>query len=431
MSKYLGFYILVISIMSCVSPASTFTKIPPGIWRGTLLLDRVPVQTYGDDRDIVKKFDTESELPFNFEVIYEDEINFYIVIHNGKERIEVRDIQYGTDRSTAKDTIIIDFPIYDTQIRAIYEDGVMEGDWIVNYRDGYSIPFKAIHGVSDRFTSISKNKPAMVAGKWASTFEIGTADEYPALGVFTQQSDTLWGTFLTETGDYRYLEGKVIDQKFYLSTFDGAHAFMFLGKILADGTITGTFRSGSQYTTSWEARRTDKSNLKSMDELTKPNSSSALTLQLPDLEGNLVDINDIKYAGKPKIIQIMGTWCPNCMDESLFLAEYMKANPDRDVLVFTVGFERYEDKEKSISVLNKFKNRMNITHPILYGGYYDKNVASSVFPQLSEIISYPTTIFLDRNNKVYKVHTGFNGPATTEYEAFKKTFNEIVNQISK
>ena len=144
MGKYLFFGFMTI-LAGCVEPNTTFEKIPPGIWRGVLLLDRQPVQKYGDDRDIVKKFETDSELPFNFEVVYDNDTLFHIVIHNADERIKVTDIKFGRDKATAKDTVVIDFPVYDTQIRAIYEDGVMEGDWIVNYKENYSI--KVILGV--------------------------------------------------------------------------------------------------------------------------------------------------------------------------------------------------------------------------------------------------------------------------------------------
>jgi len=36
------------------------------------------------------------------------------------------------------------------------------------------------------------------------------------------------GTFLTPVGDYRYLEGNIMNDKLYLSTFDGNHAFLFI-----------------------------------------------------------------------------------------------------------------------------------------------------------------------------------------------------------
>jgi hypothetical protein len=49
---------------------------------------------------------------------------------------------------------------------------------------------------------------------------------------------------------------------------------------------------------------------------------------------------------------------------------------------------------------------------------------------LNHIISYPTTIFLDQDKKVRKIHTGFNGPATGyKYEEFKNEFEEFIDEL--
>lgn len=422
--KLFLFILGVICLNSCVAPNQTFHSIPPGIWRGVLLLDRTPVMKYGDDRDIVKKFDTESELPFNFEVIYDTDSTFHIVIHNDTERIKVTDISFGRDKSTAKDTVIIKFPIYDTYIRAIYEDGVMEGDWIVNYKDNYRIPFKAVHGVADRFENLG-TKEDKLTGKWESTFEIGTPDEYKAIADFQQKDDRVSGTFLTETGDYRFLEGKLIKNKFYLSAFDGAHAFLFLGKIMDDGSISGTFRSGSQYTTNWEAKRNESFQLANAYELTKTVYDN-MDFTFLNTEGKRVSISDPKYDDKFKIIQIMGTWCPNCMDETVFLKEYFNENPDTSVSIISIGFERYKDTTKCLTALKRFKDKMSIQHEVLYGGYYDKKSAAMQIPQLDKIMSYPTLIFVDKSNKIQKVHTGFTGPATKSFQEYKEGFKSTL-----
>lgn len=51
---------------------------------------------------------------------------------------------------------------------------------------------------------------------------------------------------MTETGDYRYLEGVVNGNQLQLSTFDGAHAFLFTGTV-TDSTINGHFYSGNHW----------------------------------------------------------------------------------------------------------------------------------------------------------------------------------------
>lgn len=424
------FFVILISIMilhGCIEPNQTFKMIPPGIWQGVLLLDRQPVIKYGDDRDVVKKFDTDAELPFNFEVVYDNDSIFHLVIHNAEERIVVRDIAFGRDKATAKDTVIIDFPIYDTKIQAIYEDGVMEGDWIVNYKDNYRIPFKAVHGHADRFREIS-TQPAQIGGKWECTFEIGTKDEYKAVGIFKQEKEIVTGTFLTETGDYRYLEGKMVDKKLYLSAFDGAHAFLFLGKLMDDGSLAGTFRSGSKYTTNWTAKPNEKAKLASAYDLTKSNGQ-ALNFSFPNESGKIVSIDDKAYNGKFKIIQIMGTWCPNCMDETVFLRDFFKANPDPEMAMISIGFERYKEEAKSLAALSRFKSRMDIKHEVLYGGYYDKKEALKSIPQLDTIMSYPTLLLVGKNNKIIKIHSGFSGPATPDYQNFVQEFKQLLTEV--
>ena len=101
-------------------------------------------------------------------------------------------------------------------------------------------------------------------------------------------------------------------------------------------------------------------------DLTKSVSDRPIAFSFLNTEGNTVSIGDQKYNNKIKIIQIMGTWCPNCMDETVFLQEYFMKNPSEDVAVITIGFERYKDQSKSMAALKKFKDKMKISHEVLY-----------------------------------------------------------------
>ncbi|MDX1665959.1 MAG: hypothetical protein R3350_01965 [Saprospiraceae bacterium] len=62
-------------------------------------------------------------------------------------------------------------------------------------------------------------------------------------------------------------------------------------------------------------------------------------------------------------------------------------------------------------------------------GASDKEEASENLPMLNAIISYPTLIFIDRDGRVRKIHTGFAGPATDQYQEFKENFESTVNQL--
>ena len=62
----------------------------------------------------------------------------------------------------------------------------------------------------------------------------------------------------------------------------------------------------------------------------------------------------------------------------------------------------------------------------------NKGEAQKKLPMLNNILSYPTTIFIDKKGKVRKIHTGFNGPATGEkYTEFKKEFETFVDELLK
>lgn len=427
--KYLLYASACLLVLGCVSPQDTaFTKLPPGVWRGVLLLDNEPVIATLEDEEVSMKVDRQGELPFTFEVIYTDEQTFYIEVINGDERIRVDDITYGTDRATAKDTIIINFPIYDTYIKAIYEEDVMEGYWYVNYKDRYSIPFKAYFGKNHRFFTTKPEPAADLSGRWAATFEVGTKDQYPAVGELVQDGNQLSGTFLTETGDYRYLDGTVHGNKVYLSTFDGSHAFLFLGKILEDGSLTGVFRSGSQYVTDWVAVRDSTAALADPLTLTSAMTREPIDFSFVNADGDLVSLTDDAYEGKIKIIDIMGTWCPNCKDASDYLKNYMKTAPP-DVAVIALAFERYADPATSLEVIKRYKEAAGIPWEVLLAGSYRKSEASETLPQLSKILSYPTLVVLDKDNIIRYIHTGFNGPATSQYDEFDRTFRSLVSSL--
>ena len=74
----------------------------------------------------------------------------------------------------------------------------------------------------------------------------------------------------------------------------------------------------------------------------------------------------------------------------------------------------------------RYKEKLNLPYDMLVAGYYDKKEAVGSLPMLNHILSYPTMIFIDKNDQVKKIHTGFAGPATSEYENFKKDFNQTV-----
>jgi len=419
-------------MQGCVEAINNHQKLPPGIYRAVLNLNDPNLESAAEEISTKLNIVDPGQLPFNFEVVYEEGSNedFHIVLHNADERLVVDDISYGKDRATNRDTVLIKFPIYDTYIRAIYNENVLEGQWVVNYRENYKIPFVAYHGKDHRFTDLNKENQFDISGRWKCIFTESDGAEYAAVGNFVQDGNRITGTFKTETGDYRFLEGDIIDNKFYLSVFDGSHAFLFEGKILDDDSIIGSFTSGTHYRATWSGVRDDEFELTDPYQLTSlQGDSDVIDISFPDLNKRMVSLSDAKYNDKIKIVKIMGTWCPNCMDATNFLLEYLKSNKPEDIAVIALAFERYRDKDKAYAAIKRYKERKSIPFDILYGGYFEKEESTQKLPFLDEIISYPTLLFIDKHNRLRKVHTGFSGPATDKYEEFKSGFDNIIAEL--
>lgn len=435
------FFLFAVSFVlyeSCITADQTFSALPPGRWRAVLKLESQYVSPNPKGRPLPDKVNVKfedvvpGELPFNFDVVYENDTTFRIEIINGEERLVVpaEDIAFGRSKSRARDTIRIDFPLYGSYIRANYAGNVIEGEWVVTTRQNYSIPFVAHHGKNYRFSTVKKEPIADLSGKWEATFGLDEDKPYPAIGEFKQTGNLLLGTFLTETGDYRFLEGLVLENKFWLSCFDGSHAFLFEGKIQDDGTLSGAFYSGKHYRTTWEAKRNDDARLTPADSLTflKP-GFDRFTFSFKNPEGKLISPDDPSYNGKVKIIQIMGTWCPNCRDETMFLVDYLNNKKTPELAVIALAFEKYSDESKAMDALRKYKARLNIPYEIALAGYADKEEASKALPMLNQVLAYPTMIILDKKNRVRRIHTGFSGPATSEFEDFKSEFEAFISTL--
>ncbi len=439
MIRWIPALLLALLIAACTFVQPRYAALPPGPYRGVLELEYNPIVPNPKGAPIPEKTDlefeevTEGQLPFNFTVVYETDTTFRLEIHNGEEviRVPARDIQWGRDQQAGRDTVRIDFPVYDTYISAYYEENVIEGVWVSPFRGEYRIPFKAYFGKDHRFTPLRKEPVTDVSGKWAVNFQDKDAP-YPGIAEFRQNGNALTGTFRTETGDYRYLEGTVQGNKLYLSVFDGSHAFLFEALVREDGSLSGTFRSGRHYITNWVATRDDTVELASPDALTTLTTDAPLDFTFADENGDSLSLSDDRFAGKPKLVSIFGTWCPNCRDEAEFLRDYLKNNDTDDLEVIGIAFENYgADDDRSRAALKRYRDNLDVPWPLLLAGSTDKAEAGAALPMLNRVISYPTLLFVNRDNEVVRIHTGFNGPATSKFEEFKVSFDKTVREILK
>ncbi|MGI9552509.1 MAG: peroxiredoxin family protein [Aurantibacter sp.] len=363
-------------------------------------------------------------LPFNFRLSRSEEGNYTMEIYNAEETITVDEIRI------TRDSIIMRPPVFQGYMAGKFSANRIEGQFIKEDLDRI-VPFTAIHGVKKRFRQSSASIEN-VSGIWETEFSQGTEDSYMAKGIFRQSGDKVNGTFRTTTGDYRYLEGVVTADSLKVSAFDGAHAFLFTGKV-TDSTLVGTFYSGNHFKEPFVARRNEAFELPDADSLTfLKEGYDRLTFSFPDADGNMISLQDERFKDKVTLVQIMGTWCPNCLDETKFYVDYLRNNPGKDIEVVALAFEYAKTKEGAFESISRLKERIKVDYPVLLAqfGTSDKKRAQEKLPMLNHVLSYPTTIYVDKKGVVRKIHTGFNGPATGDkHQEFKEEFNEFVQSL--
>lgn len=400
--------VLLFIIMAVCSACKDSEPVEPslGIWRAELAIMDGQV------------------LPFNFKLHRTESGAYEMEVYNAEEVILVDEIQIDND------SIIIRTPVFEGYLAGIFTADKMKGEFIKESLDRI-VPFEATFDQQTRFDArgaVDEN----VTGIWETNFNPGTGDEYIAKGIFKQNGDAVTGTFETTTGDYRFLDGIVDGDSLKVSAFDGAHAFLFAAKV-SDSTLDGAFYSGNHSKETFIAKRNESYNLPSTDSLTYiKDGYEKLAFEFPDANGKMVSLTDQQFQGKVVLVQIMGSWCPNCLDETKYYTQYLRENQNKDLEIIALAFEYAKTEEKAFKSIKRFTDRIGVEYPVLLAQYgtSDKEEAQKKLPMLNHVLSYPTTIYMDKSGKVRKIHTGFNGPATGEkYELFKKEFDVFVKTL--
>ena len=405
--------IFLLCLIVAVNP--TFSQgikaLQPGHWRAEIAMN---------DRLFI---------PF-FLDISKNKNQILLEVVNADERIILRDI------SVKNDSVYAHFPEMDAQIvfQVSEKGNELRGYWI-NFarKEPIKIPLNAYISTENieriSFSAAgNSNANQNLTGKWDVTFN-PKAKPRKAIGSFEVKNTKVTGTFLTETGDYRFLEGNMNGNEFALSSFNGSWAFYFTGTISGD-SIQGKYYSGVSFSTDWIASKNEQAKLREHEELTYVINDAAFNFkELEELNGKPFSFPGKKYKDKVVIFQIMGTWCPNCIDEINYFktlyANYNKQGLEIVALAYEVG----EDKKAQIKKLKAFKKRTGIPYKVVLAGTSKTEVAARHFPMVNGVMSFPTTIFVDKKGKIQKIFTGFSGPATGN--AYKEIKDEIQYEVEE
>ncbi len=407
MTKFFWTALCFALIMACQPAAETEEKeITPaeGKWRAAISLN-----------DSV-------DMPFTFSLQSGDDSNFTFTIFNGEERVEALANWQG-------DSLKVFMPVFANYLLLTAAKEEMKGYYINPDADNYRLPFVAHYGDSLRFESGEKNC-CDINEKWRVRFSPNSADSSDGIAYFEQDGNKISGTIMTETGDYRYLEGVLSGNTLRLSTFDGAHLFYFESDIVDGQEMRGRFYSGRSFMEEWVAWRDSDFELADPDTLTYLNEGfETVDFRFPNLIGDTIALSDSRFEGKPVIIQVMGSWCPNCMDESRYLREIYSSYHHEGLEIVGLTFERARDKTTAKKRALKMVDDLKLPYPVLMAGYTRQDRAADKLPMLNHIMSYPTTIYLNKEHQVVKIHTGFSGPGTPVYEDYTASNKIFIEKL--
>ncbi|MFZ4589636.1 MAG: peroxiredoxin family protein [Ignavibacteria bacterium] len=403
--------ILLLVLLSAITFTSCGKKqmeVSKGVWRGTIQLNDNP---------------SESLMPFLFTWNKGKDGKDEITIINADEKIPVNEITYSGD------SVFIKLPVFKDEIKAkiVSKDSIAGLYYHVGSRSKYTMPFYAIAGKEIRFGGEIVPPSINISGRWETTVAPGDSAEYKIVGEFKQTGNKLTGTFLTTAGDHRYLDGIVTGSKMKLSSVDGNHTILITADITKDGMLeNGLLIGGPKWREKWIAVKNENFKLPEPETITKiKEGTGVIDFTFADMTGKRISLSDEKYKGKPVVVQLMGSWCPNCMDETRFFNElFPKYNP-KGLQIIGLSFET-NNFEESKDRIERFVKQLNAKYDFLYAGEVGKNI-NETLPFIEKLNGYPTTLYLNKEHKIVTVYTGFSGPGTGEH--YTKTKEEIIKTI--
>ena len=373
--------------------------LTPGNWRAVLLTEHAV------------------EIPFNFDLVLSPDTLIYII--TGADRYKVTDIHM------VGDSMFINLPLFSAKFALLLENGTLKGQF---FRSSYTMPVTMTPGEAHRFKVVTGDA-SVAAGRWLISLNTPNGMR-EIIGEFEENGGMVTGSFLTPTGDYRFFEGTV-DQnnKLMLSSFDGSFVRLFTADISGDQLDKVKMYSGNNLLEEGVGVKRPDVVLPDAYSITGLKKGyKTLGFSFPNLNGDLVSIKDERFKNKVVVVQISGSWCPNCLDESRFLMEmYHKYAPQIDMVC--LAFERSTDFEEAKQEVMKLAKTAGITYDVLITAHNTSQVLTAL-PELDNFRAFPTTIITDKRGVVRQIHSGFSGPGTgIHYRNYVREFEEFIGEL--
>lgn len=358
------------------------------------------------------------EIPFRFE-ISGDGASVRGWFFNGDEKVA------STGGKFENGSLVLNFDHYATSLEAAFVNGRLAGAY---HRATGFYPFYA-----RRFepSPVFPNEVPAIDGVWQIGGVKSNKGEAAWRLIVRQSGAEVTAAILRVDGDTGALAGTFRDGKFVVSHFSGARPLVLELTPTRDGGLE-ILRNRTEKLV---AVREKEAKLKDVPEPTDPSRHSSVKdptepfkFSFPDVNGRVLSNTDERFRGKVVIVSISGSWCPNCHDEAPFLAELYRKYQSKGLEIVALSFEEDAQKEKGYPRLAAFNKRYGVTYPVALAGE-QADVAEKV-PQIHNLNSFPTTIFLGRDGLVRGVHAGFAGAASGAFhDSAKEEITATVERL--
>jgi thiol-disulfide isomerase/thioredoxin len=260
--------------------------------------------------------------------------------------------------------------------------------------------------------------PPRISGEWIIPHASEKGEQAWRL-IVKQNGATVNAAILRVDGDTGTLNGGFADGAFRLSHFAGERPALLEIRPTPDGQLKLSLTDGDGHADLTAVRPAqalakgiapaDPTHFTGVKDPAAP-----FQFAFPDLAGRRVANTDARFRGKVVVVDVMGSWCPNCHDEAPFL-QAMYAKHHREGLeVVALDFEQ-PDQLADPQRLKAFVARYGVTYTVLLAGQ-PKEVHDKL-PQAQNLSAWPTTFFLRRDGRVDQVHVGFTSPGSGPRDA--------------
>ena len=352
------------------------------------------------------------EVPFRFDIVA-DAPHVSGVFFNGHERIP------STAGTFADGALTLAFDHYATRVEARLVDGRLEGQYV--RARGAPYTFRA------RLTT-APSAPAAegpsIGGVWIIPTR-SSKGEAAWRFIVHQIGPDVSAAILRVDGDTGALTGRFQGDRFVLSHFSGQRPLLLEITLEPDGSLAILQNKRTRMTAVREEHARERNVAAPADPSTHSfakNAAEPFRFSFPDADGRTISNDDARFQNKVVVVSITGTWCPNCHDEAPFLTELHKRYRSLGLEIVALSFEEAGQLQDPAR-LRAYAARYDIEYPMLLAGVPDE-LAVKV-PQIENLNSFPTTVFLGRDGKVREVHAGFPSKASGRF------YTETIESIER